>query len=144
MSWIKFDIQSFLKASKHWEEDIAKLRQEMDSLSLLPSSGGAGGIQKNSISDMTASAALRRLEIQAEIEEIQLNEEMLAFALKRLTEDERALINGFFYPRKKITFFIEEYGREHGVGRTLLYEIRDQVLEKMRLLIEAEYYGAEE
>lgn len=141
MSWIKFDIQSFLKASKHWEEDIAKLRQEMDSLSLLPSSGGAGGIQKNSISDMTASAALRRLEIQAEIEEIMLNKEMLAFALKRLTEDERRLIDGFFYPKKSIGEFVEEYGRDHFLTPKYVYFERSAALEKMRLLIEAEYYG---
>ena len=89
---------------------------------------------------MTASAALRRLEIQAEIEEIQLNEEMLAFALKRLTEDERRLIDGFFYPRRSIGAFVDEYGREHGFGKDLVYRERERALEKMRLLIEAEYY----
>lgn len=112
----------------------------MDSLSLLPSSGCAGGIQKNKKSDMTASAALRRLEIQAEIEEIMLNEEMLAFALKRLTEDERRLIDGFFFPKKKIEVFIQEYGREHGLCRSYVHNEKNRVLEKMRLLIEGKYW----
>lgn len=142
MSWVRFDIKSFLKASKHWEDDIARLRQEMEDLSFLPSVDNKSGV-RSGLSDMTASTALRRLKIQAEIEEIQLDEEMLRYAIKRLTEDERALFNGFYRPKKKIGVFVEEYGKQHGLCRDYVYDAREAMLDKMRILIEGEYYDKE-
>lgn len=139
MNWHRFDIKGFLKASKHWEEDKAKLEQEMDALLTLPSIKNESGVHSSNVSDITAQTALRRLQIQAEIEEIKLNEEMLNYALKQLTEDERALIDGFFYPRQKIGVFVEEYGRKHGMCKDYVYRDKDAALNKMRTIIETEY-----
>lgn len=144
MNWKPFAIKAFLKASRHWKDDIRKLEKELDDMLVLPGMKNTSGIRSGNVSDMTAQMALRRLEITAQIEELKLNEEMLKFALKTLTEDERALIDGFFYPRKKIGVFVQEYGQEHGYGKNLVYAARDDALEKMRWAIEQEYYGGEE
>lgn len=141
MSWIKFDIKSFLKESKHWEDRIQELKAEQDALLSLPSVDNSSGVRSSEPSDMTASMALRRLKIQAEIEELELNREMLNYALKRLTEDERALVKGFYFPKKKIGVFVQEYGRERGMCKNLVYQEREATLEKMREIIEQEYYG---
>ena len=36
--WRPFDIKTFLKESRYWDDDIEKLKREQDALSLLPSS----------------------------------------------------------------------------------------------------------
>ena len=143
MNWRPFDIKSFLKASRHWEEDKARLRQEMDDLSFLPSVDNKSGVRSGTPSDMTSQIALRRLRIASLIEEIELNEEMLKCALKQLTEDERRLIDGFYYPKKKIGVFVQEYGREMGICENYVYNKRNKALDKMRMIIEKEYYGEE-
>ena len=143
MSWVRFDIKSFLKESRHWKEDKERLQQEMDARLTLPSVENSSGVRSTEVSDITARTALRRLEIQAEIEDILLNEEILAYAIKRLTEDERALFNGFYRPKKKIGVFVEEYGKQHGLCRDYVYDAREAMLDKMRILIEGEYYDKE-
>lgn len=140
MSWRRFDIKAFLKDSHHWDEKIAELQQKLDDMPELPAVGNDSGVHSGNISDMTAQTALKRLQIVADIEEIKLNKEMLRYAIKRLTEDERRLLNAFFYPKKPIGIFVHEYGLEHGLSKNLVYAERERVLDKMRLLIEEEYY----
>ena len=143
MNWRPFDIKAFLRASRYWADDIAVLEQELKDMPELPAVSNDSGVHSSNVSDLTAQTAIRRLKITADIEEIRLNEEMLKYALKRLTEDERALVDGFFYPKKPIGIFVYEWGMAHGLGKNLVYAEREKVLEKMRRLIEAEYYGEE-
>jgi len=144
MNWKPFDIKSFLKASRHWKEDKARLEQELKDISYLPSMENESGVRSGKISELPAQLALRGLKIQAEIEEILLCEEMLKYALSKLTEDEKSLVDGFFYPHQSIGVFVEEYGKSHGLSKNLVYAERNRTLEKLRMLIEAEYYGEEE
>ena len=65
--WRPFDIKSFLKASRHWDDDIKILREKHDDLSVLPASSDIPAAKTGTVSDITASAALRRLEISAQI-----------------------------------------------------------------------------
>lgn len=141
MNWRRFDIEKFLKASRFWDEEIEKLQKQLDDMPELPSVDNKTGVRSGNISDLTAQIALQRLKITADIEEILLDREMLNYAVKRLTEDERVLLDGFFYPKKPIGIFVQEYGWEHGLGKNLVYAEREKILDKMRMLIEAEYYG---
>lgn len=140
MDWRPFDIKSFLKASRHWKSDRERLEQELENLLYLPSVTNNSGIRSKDIAEPTAKTALRSLELQAKIEEIRLNETMLDYALSKLTVDEKSLIDGFFYPRKTIGIFVHDYGRKHGLCKDYVYAERERVLEKMRLIIEAEFY----
>ena len=141
MSWQHFDILSFLKASKDWDDDLKKLQTELDNISYLPAGGNESGVRGSDISEPPYRIAVRELEIQAEMEEILLNKEILKYALNKLTEDEKDLINGFFYPKKRISVFVYEYGRRRGLSKTLVYDERTKVLDKLRRIIEAEYYA---
>ena len=138
--WRPFDIKSFLKASRHWDDDIKTLREKHDDLSVLPASSDIPAAKTGTVSDITASAALRRLEISAQIENILLFKEMLDFALKHLTEDESELIRGFYYPVKPISVFVDEYGISHGMGRTTIYQERERIENRLARIIEAAYY----
>ena len=141
MEWRRFDIKSFLKASRHWRRDRERLEEELNNILYLPSVNNESGIRSGNISEPAAKTALRSLELQAKIEEILLNETMLDYALNQLTADEKTLINGFFYPRKTIGVFVHDYGRKHGLCKDYVYAERERVLEKMRRIIEREYYG---
>lgn len=141
MKW--FDIKGFLNDSKHWDERLEELNNELNNLSYLPSVDNKTGIRSGETSDLTFSVSLRRLKITAEIEEIKLNKEMLSYALKRIESDERELIDGLFYPKKKKTVFVQEYGRKYGICETYVYEKKDRVLYKLKRIIEQEYYGEE-
>lgn len=141
MEWRRFDIKSFLKASRHWKRDRERLEEELNNILYLPSVTNESGVRSGNIADTTAKTALRSLEIQAKIEEILLNEEMLNYAISQLTVDEKTLIDGFFYPRKTIGIFVHDYGRKHGLCKDYVYAEREKVLEKMRRIIEREYYG---
>lgn len=134
-----FAITKFLKDSRHWAERIKKLEQELEDLSPLPSVNNESGVRSSEPSDMTAKMALRRLEIAAEIEELRYNEEMLRYALKRLSEDERELINGFFFPKKAKGVFVWEYGRNHGMSERRVYTERDNVLRKLGDIVDEVY-----
>ena len=140
MEWRRFDIKSFLKASRHWKRDRERLEEELNNILYLPSVTNESGIRSGNIADPAAKTALRSLELQSKIEEISLNETMLAFALSQLTADEKMLIDGFFYPRKTIGIFVHDYGRKHGLCKDYVYAERERVLEKMRRIIEREYY----
>ena len=138
--WRPFDIKSFLKASRHWDEDIKRLQEEHDNLSVLPAQGDVPSGKTGNVSDITAGAALRRLQIVSLIEQIELNKEILDFAFRTLTEDERRLIEGFYYPKKTIAVFVQEYGHNYGMGRSLVYKERDRIEQRMARAIEHRYY----
>lgn len=141
MKWRPFDTKSFLKASVHWEDDMKRLQKEMDDISMLPSVDNKSGVRSGHISDLTAQTALRRLQIQAEIEDIKLNKEMLRYALKILTEDERELVNGLAWlPRGDKGAFVQKYGRKYGMCDTYVREKYDRVLQKMGSAILEEFY----
>ncbi len=139
--WRPFDIKSFLKASRHWDDDIQKLRAEHDNLSVLPSSNDVPAAKSGTVSDITAKAALRRLEIDAQIEEILLYKEILELAFNMLTDEDRELIRGFYYPTKSISFFVQDYGRTHGMGQTKVYQEKARIENYMARFIESKYYS---
>lgn len=140
MDWRPFDIKSFLKASRYWRSERERFEQELNNLLYLPSVNNESGIRSGNIAEPTAKTALRSLELQAKIEEIKLNETMLDYALGKLTADERSLIDGFFFPKKNIGAFVYDYGRKHGLCKDYVYAEREKVLDKMRRIIEAEFY----
>lgn len=138
---LEFPIRKFLKESKKWDDKIKKLKEELESMSELPSVDNQTGVRSGNISDLTGQTALRELKIQAEIEELLLNKEILRHGINTLTEDERALYDGFYNPKKRIGVFVEEYGKAHGMcDRTVRYE-KDRMLEKLRITIEKDFYG---
>ena len=141
MEFRPFDTKSFLKASQHWDEDIKQLQEELDNMPELPAMSSNNGIRSGEVSDLTSRMALRRLEIASKIEGILLYKEMLDFALKQLTKDERRIVNGFFFPKKPIGVFVLEYGKEKGLGKNLVYGERERVMKKIGRVIEEVYYG---
>lgn len=141
--WRPFDTSAFLKASRHWEKELRKLQEEHDNISELPATGNNSGVRSRETSDLTARMAIRRLEIVDRMEEIRLYEEMLAYALKSLTEDERALIDGMFFSNKRRDVFVENWARSHGIRPRAVYDERNRVLRKMGDTLLRVYYEEE-
>lgn len=140
MNWRPFDIIGFLNASKSWKVKREILEQQLEDISYLPSSNNETGIRGSNISEPPYSITLERQKIQAKIDEIKANEAMLDYGMKRLAKDEIELINGFFFPKKRIGVFVQEYGRKYGIRERGVYDKRKYVLEKLRMEIESKYY----
>ena len=140
MDWRPFNIEKFLKASAEWDTKLEILEQNLEDIPYLPSSNNETGIRGSNISEPPYTITLQRQKIQAQIDEIKRYKEMLDYGMKRLTEDERALIDGFFYPKRPIGIFVEQYGRKYGIRERGVYEKRKRVLEKLRWDIESKYY----
>lgn len=140
MEWRPFDTHSFLKASRDWPEQKAKLQEKLNRISTLPSINNETGVRSGNVSDITADIAFRRLKIKAEIDAIEQDEEMLDYALKTISEDERALINGIYYPKKKVGVFVQEYAHSHYMCERRVYNEKDRVLKKMGDAILNRYY----
>lgn len=140
MDWRPFDIKSFLKASKHWKNERERLETELKNILYLPSVTNESGVRSGNIAEPAAKTAIKTIELESKIDEIKHYEEMLDFALGKLTTDERALIDGFFYPKKTIGVFVHDYGRKHGLCKDYVYAERERILRKLRRIIENEYY----
>lgn len=138
--WRIFDTRSFLRSSKHWKEKKEKLQQELDNMSLLPSMDNTTSTHSGNISDLTGKIALRRLEIEAEIDKISRDEEMLRHALNLLTEDEKRLVRGFFFTNNSASSFVYDYGRNQGICKDYVYRDLNEVLKKMGDAILEKYY----
>lgn len=138
--WRPFDTHSFLKASRGWDKRIKELQDELEATTDIPAYKNDAGVKGDSVSDPTARITLRRLNIQAEIEEILLNKEMLKYGLSMLTEDERRFIDSFYNPRQSIGSFVYEYGKKQGINKDYVYAERRRVLDKIGEIILKAYY----
>ena len=141
MNWRPFDTNMFLKKSKYWPMEKAKLKKELDEMPELPSTENKSGVRSGNISDMTGQMAMRRLEIEAQIEEIELYEEMLRYGLSVLSEDEKDVINGFYFDGRAIGTFVWKYGRKSGICKDYVYAKRNRALKKMGDALLKKYYG---
>lgn len=135
-----FDTDLLLKKSKGFDEEIQKLQKKLDAIPELPAVNNESGIRGSEPSDPTGKLALRRMELIEKINEINLYKEMLECGLSVLTDDERIVINGFYFGKKRIRSFVWEYGRKHGLCKDYVYKRKNEVLRKMGDFILKNYY----
>lgn len=131
-----FDAELFLKDRKYWETRKQSLTDELESMSLFPSAGNGTGIRGSNISDPTRDHAIRRAEVVRRIEEIQDCEKAYDYAMKKMTEEEQLILNGFFEPKTAIWKFVRKWEEEHFVSTSAVYKARRKALEKFGEILE--------
>lgn len=139
--YVRFDMVAFLKQSKYWKKDLAKKKLELQEITMLTSvqtdklPSGSG-----KVSDPTSNVVARREKIISEIDYIRLCQAALKDSLSQLNEEEREIIDGFFFSRK--TKDVEgrrlatKYNYNYPNG---IYNARNKALDKMRNYITREY-----
>lgn len=130
-----FDTEMFIKQLKVWREEKRKLQDQLDSIPLLPSTENKSGVRGSDISEPTARIALKRLEIEEQIADIERCENVYDLAKARLTPDELEIFQMFFEPKKPIWRAIDDYSGGNYVCRGIVYKRRRLLLEKLDRII---------
>lgn len=130
-SYNQFNIERFLKDRKRWESERKALTEKLEEISEIPAGGNGAGIKKTWVSDPTQRQAVLRSALKDKIAEIDRCLEAYEYVMSVLTDDERALIKGFFEPKMPIWKFVQRWEREHFCSETAVYKFRKRTLEKM-------------
>ncbi|MDT3386256.1 MAG: hypothetical protein LIR46_00590 [Bacteroidota bacterium] len=125
----------FIKQLKVWREEKKKLQEQLDSIPLLPANQNESGVRGSDVSEPTAKLALKRLEIQDQIDDIERCEKVYDIAKARLTPDELEILQIFFEPKKPIWKAIDDYSGGNYVCRGIVYKRRRLLLEKLGRII---------
>lgn len=129
MEFVEFNPNRFLKESKTWKGEIAKRKTELESMSELPAMESSG-VQTSNISDMTRVQAFSNIELKEEIHKYERLTQIKKETMRKLPEKQQEVINGFFFGRKHVSTFIDEFGRKHCLCRSDVYSFRKMALEE--------------
>lgn len=133
--YVKLDVEAFLKDSKKWDAEIKDLEKKKDEIVILSGISNSE-VHSGNISHPTEDTALRYQAITEEIERIHNYRDILAEALDWIDADDEALINGFFFGKKTINAFVDEYCIEHGCEVKTVYRRRAEAVNRLRKAIE--------
>ena len=140
MSYVRFDTVAFLKDSKLWGSKKARLQQELEFMSELPSVNNESGVRSGKISKPAETMAMRRMRLKEQIAELERNEEMLRYGMSTLTNDEKELVVGLYMTDRRNGIVVWEWGRKHGLNKDYVYEELRKTLREMGDKIEARFY----
>ena len=136
----RFDTEFFIKRLKEWRKDREKLITELNSISELPSVNNPSGVRSSNISKPAEAQAVRKIEIEAEIADIDECIEVYDIAKAHLTPEENEVFNRFFEPTKPIWKEIDEYTHGNYTNRIEMYRRRWRILEKLDRIIEEKVF----
>lgn len=138
--FIRFDVVRFLKASRHWDGEIADLKHEIDAITEI---GGAGnGLPSGGeVSRPVERTAVARDEILQKIDKIQEYKECFRYAWDRMDEDDLILLKGFYYAPGYIYEFIEWWVDAYASNRQYCYRAKREA-ESCFALLCVEWMGA--
>lgn len=143
MKWRPFNTHAFLMQSRKWDDKKKRLEEELKELPELPAIENKTGVRSGKISDLTKQTAMKRIELEEKIKEIDHNKEMLEYGLSTLGEQERELIDGLYFSSRSNSAFVQEYGYKHAMCISYVYVKRKQILNDMGDKIIEKFYGGE-
>lgn len=135
----RFDTELFIKRLKEWRKDREKLLTELNSMSELPSANNPTGVRSSEISKPAERQAVRKIEIETEIADIDKCIGAYDCAKAHLTPEEREVFERFFEPKKPIWKEIDEYTHGNYTNRIEMYRRRWRILEKLDKIIEEKF-----
>jgi hypothetical protein len=135
-----FDTERLIKQLKEWRKEREKLITELEGMSELPSVNNPTGVRSSEISKPAENMAVRRLEIETEITDIDECIGVYEYAKAQLSPEEREVFTRFFEPTKPIWKEIDEYTHGNYTNRIEMYRRRWRILDKMDKIIEDKFF----
>lgn len=135
-----FDTERLIKQLKEWRKEREKLIAELEGISELPSVNNPTGVRSSEISKPAESMAVRRIEIETEITDIDECIGVYEYAKAQLSPEEREVFTRFFEPTKPIWKEIDEYTHGNYTNRIEMYRRRWRILDKMDKIIEDKFF----
>ena len=136
----RFDTEKFIKNLREWRKDREKLLAELESLSELPSVNNESGVRSSDISKPAETQAVRRIEIETEVSDIDECIGVYEYAKAQLSPEEREVFTRFFEPTKPIWKEIDENTHGNYTNRIEMYRRRWRILDKMDKIIEDKFF----
>ena len=136
--YIRFDAEKFLRNSKHWDEDISRLKDELDALAEIGELKSSE-VTSSQISKPVERAVLERDGLLSQIRKIEKHKAAFDYAWNKLTDDERYMLNGFFFDDNPIWQFVDDWVEKNASNRQYCYQARREALDHFRIVIEAWY-----
>lgn len=131
-----FNADKFLKDSKSkWRTERKELEKKLKSITELKAIENSE-VHTSNISDPTASASIKRMEIEKEIERIDRYEKLLEYAFDNLSDYNRDILKRWYYTNKSINKIVDDIANESGGKPRQVYNWRREALETFSRLIE--------
>lgn len=128
--YVEFNIVKFLKDSNIWEKEIKRLENELESITEIKGMDNSP-IRSGKLRDSVSEVAAAREKVQNRIDYIRFYQNALKRALKSLADDEKEVIELFFFSSGYIPQKIEKYGAKHALCRSDVYAKRRLALEHL-------------
>ena len=135
-----FDTEKFIKLLKEWREEREKYLKELESMTELPSVNNPSGVRSSNISKPAETQAVRQIEIETEIADIDECIGVYEYAKAHLSPEEREVFTRFFEPTKPIWKEIDEYTHGNYTNRIEMYRRRWRILDKLDRIIEEKFF----
>ena len=135
-----FDTEKLIKHLKEWRKEREKYLAELEGMTELPSVNNPSGVRSSDISRPTEAQAVRRIEIETEIADIDECIGVYEYAKAQLSPEEREVFTRFFEPSKPIWKEIDEYTHGNYTNRIELYRRRWRILDKLDKIIEDKFF----
>ena len=135
-----FDTEKFVKHLKEWRKEREMYLTELEGLTELPSVNNPSGVRSSEISKPAEAQAVRRIEIETEIADIDECIGVYEYAKAQLSPEEREVFTRFFEPSKPIWKEIDEYTHGNYTNRIEMYRRRWRILDKLDRIIEDKFF----
>ena len=135
-----FDTEKFVKHLKEWRKEREMYLTELEGMTELPSVNNPSGVRSSEISKPAEAQAVRRIEIETEIADIDECIGVYEYAKAQLSPEEREVFTRFFEPSKPIWKEIDEYTHGNYTNRIELYRRRWRILDKLDKIIEDKFF----
>ena len=105
--YITFNAEKFLREAKQWKAEKKTLQKILDSIPELSAIQNSE-VHSTNISSPTETTAMKRIKITKELDRLSHYERILNYGLSRLTEEEKYIIDGFYFRKGYVSVFVDE------------------------------------
>lgn len=125
--FVEFNAQKFIRESGTWEQRKKDLLQELDGITEIRVVDNSP-VRSGKLNDSTANVAMQRDRIQHQIERIEEYEAILQYAFGRLSDEQKEVIQLFFYSRGYIARLVRKFAEKYHISEREVYRRRREAL----------------
>lgn len=118
----------FLKDHTEWAKEKKKKEEELESVLEL-SAISSSEVHTGNISDTTQKVAMEEMRIESSINRLETYEEIMKYALSRITEEHRKILEAFYFTKDKlISALVHELADEFQCSERSIYNQKREAL----------------
>ena len=140
--YIRLCPETVLADCKGYHKEIKDLKRELSSILELKAVGNSE-VHTQNISDPTGDTAVKRVDLAMQIAVLEQMDHIVKMSLDRLDENQREIINLFFFKRGMMGYNVQEFATTNGYSIAGVYRERRLALNAFADIM-SEYLGLDE